>query len=293
MLIDASNCQNNNEVRTDGKPSESPPINSRLVLTDGNHYVYKGNCVEIMDSWATHELNCDLIFADPPFNIGHDYDICNDTKSKLDYLNFYGAFMSAAVPLLRTDGLLIINTPDDNVKKTENFAEYLGLQRVDWIIWHYRFGQCGRTKFISSHCHCLVYVKGGGPFSVGHTFNAEDVMVESDRYARYGDPRTLDSETPGKRVPLDVWDIPRVVGNAKERVAGHPNQLPEKYLDRIIRAYTNPGDLVLDPFGGTGTTAAVAKKLNRRSVSLELSMAYCNDIVHRLRDIDDAIATSM
>jgi site-specific DNA-methyltransferase (adenine-specific) len=113
-----------------------------------------------------------------------------------------------------------------------------------------------------------------------HTWNPDAVLVPSDRLTRYADPRTARSRTPGRRVPFDVWGLPddgphwgRVQGNNRERRAGHPNQLPEVYLERLVRAYTNPGDLVLDPFAGSGTTLVVARALGRPAVGIDVSAA--------------------
>jgi len=115
----------------------------------------------------------------------------------------------------------------------------LGLTMRNWIVWHYTFGPHQRKKFGRDHAHVLSYVHDPEHF----TFNDLDIQIESERQ-RSGDKRA----NPLGRVPGDVWTFPRLPGNARERT-GHPCQMPEAVLDRIIRAATNPGDLVLDPFG--------------------------------------------
>jgi site-specific DNA-methyltransferase (adenine-specific) len=77
----------------------------------------------------------------------------------------------------------------------------------------------------------------------------------------------------------------RVCGTFKERVKSHPCQMPEEVLERIIKASTNPGDLVLDPFCGSGTTCAVAKRLDRHYISFELDKVYFEESLERLRNI--------
>jgi site-specific DNA-methyltransferase (adenine-specific) len=74
----------------------------------------------------------------------------------------------------------------------------------------------------------------------------------------------------------------RVTGNSKERRKNHDNQLPEKYVGRLIQAYTNPGSTVLDPFGGSGTTIVVAEALKRSPITIERSAIYCESIRERL-----------
>lgn len=239
------------------------------------HHVYCDDCISLMRAWRGPHFRCPLIFADPPFNIGQNYDSHDDRMKPAEFYKFTEQWLCAASQLLTPNGIMCVNIPDDMVGLILSLCP---LQRIDWIIWHYRFGQCGWSKFISSHQHCLVYRNGDGP----HTFNADDILVESDRSSKYNDSRTLDSETPGLRVPLDVLTIPRITGNSKERLVNHPNQLPEAYLTTLIKAYSNAGEFVLDPFGGSGTTAICAKRLGRWSVSIEKSAVYCADIVARL-----------
>jgi DNA modification methylase len=78
-----------------------------------------------------------------------------------------------------------------------------------------------------------------------------------------------DKRAAGPRVPDDVWQFPRLVGNANERIKGHPCQLPEVLLERVILSSTAPGDNLLDPMAGTGTTLRVAQRLGRRYVGIE------------------------
>ena len=92
----------------------------------------------------------------------------------------------------------------------------------------------------------------------------------------------------GMRVPLDVWYGPywgRVQGNNKERRSKHHNQLPEPYLERVIRACSRPGGLVVDPFCGSGTAATVARALGRRSISIEQSKAHAKDAWERITKV--------
>lgn len=95
--------------------------------------------------------------------------------------------------------------------------------------------------------------------------------------------------TGGKRLPGTVWGVPsdgpywgRVQGNSKERRPAHPNQLPEVYLERLLKAYTNTGDKVLDPFAGSGTTITVAAALGRQCDTIDVSRASCQSVVERL-----------
>lgn len=117
-----------------------------------------------------------------------------------------------------------------------------------------------------------------------YTFNATDIEVE----ARTGAVRKLmdyrkEIPTPYKttKVPGNTWYIPRVRYRMSE-YEEHPSQKPEALLERIIKASSNPGDIVLDPFGGTFTTCAVAQRLGRRSIGIELQTDYVKTGLRRL-----------
>ena len=135
--------------------------------------------------------------------------------------------------------------------------------------------------------------------AVDWTPSTDAIRVPSARELVYGDRRA----NPTGRLPDDTWVLrpqdlpegfaadgdtwyfPRVCGTFKERSGWHGCQMPEQLLGRIIRASSNPGDVVLDPFGGSGTTLAVAKKLGRSFLGLELSEAYAARINERLAGI--------
>jgi DNA modification methylase len=85
------------------------------------------------------------------------------------------------------------------------------------------------------------------------------------------------------KIPDDVWEFSRVCGTFHERLGDHPCQMPESLLERIIKASSKEGDLVLDPFGGTGTTAAVASRLKRDFITIDISKRYYNVIIKRLQ----------
>lgn len=249
--------------------------------------IHYGDCRLVIDDNISTWRECfDFIFADPPFNVKQEYDVYYDGLTDEEFIKFFAEWISYCAQCLRPGGVFAINIPDQLVLMTLQTMQLLELPRIAWVIWHYRFGQCNDSNWINSKAHCLIFQLPGGM----QTWNPDAVMVESDRASKYNDSRTMFTATPGKRVPLDVWSVEndgafwgRVQGNSNERAIGHPNQLPEKYLERLIRAYTNVGDLVLDPFGGTGTTATVARALGRQCVTIDISEQYCVDIAERVK----------
>jgi DNA modification methylase len=224
-----------------------------------------GDCVEILRQ--AKEPFADLVFADPPFNIGYKYDKYHDKKASEKYLAWTRDWIGACAGVLKTHGSFYIAIGDEYAAQIKLIMEdELGLTMRNWIIWHYTFGQQTKNKFARSHTHILYFVKDAKNF----VFNDGMVRVISDRQKKYSDKRA----NPAGKMPDDVWnEYPRICGTFNERT-GFPCQMPESLLARIIRVSSNEGDWVLDPFCGSGTTAVVAHKLQRFYTSIDISESY-------------------
>lgn len=241
----------------------------------------------------------DLAFADPPFNIGYEYDEYEDRLESEQYLDWCENWLKEVVRLLKPDGTFWLAIGDEYAAELKVMMQRtLGLTCRSWVIWYYTFGVNCKNKFSRSHAHLFHMVKDPKQF----TFNADDpaIRVPSARQLVYGDKRA----NPKGRLPDDTWilrpqDIPesfqadedtwyfpRINGTFKERQGWHGCQMPEQLLGRIIRACSNPEEVVLDPFTGSGTTLAVAKKLNRQYLGFELSAEYGARAQQRLTDIE-------
>jgi DNA modification methylase len=215
----------------------------------------------------------DLVFGDPPFGIDFDYGDgqYRDNLNLDEYLAFSRKWISRANRTLRPGGTFWIAIGDEYAAELCTIAKGFGLTMRNWCIWYYTFGPHLTAKFGRNKAHLLYFVKGDG-----FTFNPDEIRVESERQ-RMGDPRA----NPEGRVPGDVWEVPRLPGNAKERT-GHPCQMPEEVLARIILSTSKPNGLVLDPFGGSFVTAAVCKEHGRRCVSGDISEQFYREGIERL-----------
>jgi len=253
--------------------------------------LYTGDCLELFSRLEDETI--DLIFADPPFNIGYDYDIYDDSRDAQTYLKWTLAWGREVVRVLQPSGTFWLAIGDEFAAELKVlFHRELGLSLRSWVIWYYTFGVHCTRKFARSHAHLFYFVKDSKRF----TFNDREIRVPSARQLIYFDARA----NPEGRLPddtwilrpqdvpdgfapeSDTWYVPRVCGTFKERAGWHGCQMPEQVLGRIIRACSNPGDIVLDPFGGSGTTLVVAKKLHRRYLGFELSPDYAEAITTRL-----------
>jgi site-specific DNA-methyltransferase (adenine-specific) len=240
----------------------------------------------------------DLAFADPPFNIGYEYDVYHDKRAKADYLAWTDRWLAAVRRVLRPTGSFYVAIGDEFAAEIKVRLDGLGLEMRNWIVWHYTFGVHCKKKFTRSHAHIFYYVAD----AKAYTFNADTVRVPSARQTTYADRRAnplgrmpddtwvLRPQEDGRMFQPgeDTWYVSRVCGTFKERT-GHPCQMPEALLERIIRVSSNPGDLVLDPFAGSGTTLAVAKKLGRRYLGIELSEEYAVGVRRRLDAVPEPI----
>lgn len=235
----------------------------------------------------------DLVFADPPFNIGYQYDVYEDRKSADEYLNWTNGWGEQVRRILKPTGTFWLAIGDDFAAELKVlFTRELGFCCRSWVIWYYTFGVNCTRKFNRSHTHLLHFVKNPKDF----TFNADPIRVPSARQLVYQDVRA----NPSGRLPDDTWVLrpqdlpegfqasedtwyyPRVCGTFKERAGFHGCQMPERILGRIIEVSSNPGELVLDPFGGSGSTLIVAKKLGRDFMGFEYSENYAERIRQRL-----------
>jgi len=237
-----------------------------------------GDCIDVLSK--VHKPFADLIFADPPFNIGYKYDKYHDKVKTKNYIAWTKDWMTACKKVLKPDGSFYIAIGDEYAANVKIIADELGLFMRNWLIWHYTFGQQMKKKFARSHTHIFYFVNDKKSF----TFNDHAVRIPSDRQLYYNDKRA----NPAGKMPDDVWNgYSRVCGTFKERAGWHPCQMPENLLKRIIAVSSNPKDCVLDPFSGSGTTAAAAYQLGRNYVGVEISQSYVEKAKKRLAELKD------
>jgi len=256
--------------------------------------VYHRDCLAGMRE--IEDGSVDLVFADPPFNIGYQYDAYDDKLEAEQYLDWSRRWTAEVVRVLKPDGTFWLAIGDEYAAELKLIlTREHGLACRSWVIWYYTFGVHCKKKFGRSHTHLFYTVKDPRHF----TFNDEAIRVPSARQLVYGDRRAhprgrLPDDTwilrpqdlpDGFRPDEDTWYFPRVCGTFKERAGWHGCQMPEQLLGRIIRACSNEGERVLDPFAGSGTTLAVAKKLRRHFLGFELSENYWQQIRTRLASI--------
>mgnify|MGYP006271480841 FL=1 len=294
---------NPSTAQPDAPSAAAPPIGRVAV----------GDCLALMATWP--EDSVDLVFADPPYNIGYDYDQYDDRRDDADYVAWTRDWVDACARLLKPTGSMYILIGDEYAAETRLHLKQLEregrLVFRNWIVWHYTFGQNCRSKFNRSHAHLFYVVGSDAHASSGvkwkatdppFAFNREAIAVPSARQTTYADARAnpkgklpddtwylrpQDAEADGQLAYFtpdqDTWYLSRLCGTFRERVGWHPCQLPEALLERIVKLSSNPGDVVFDPFVGSGTTLTVAALHGRRWLGCEMSEEYAEKATQRIR----------
>ena len=242
--------------------------------------VYHGSCIDVLKTIPDESI--DLIFADPPYNIGKQFGDFKDLwKSDKDYASWCYEWLELCIQKLKPNGSLYVMTSTQAVPYLDIWLREK-MAVLSRIMWHYDSSGVQAKKYYGSMYEPILFcVKN----PKNYTFNSQDFEVE----AKTGAVRKLidyrkEVPTPynTKKVPGNVWYFPRVRYRMAE-YEEHPTQKPEALLERIIKASSNVGDIILDPFSGTFTTCAVAHKLGRKSIGIELNEEYVKIGIRRLK----------
>jgi len=249
------------------------------------HKIIQGDSLEILFN-EVEENSIDLIFVDPPYNIGKNFNGHKDKwATDEDYLNWCYKWIDLCIKKLKSNGSMYIMTSTQFMPFFDIFIRKK-LTILSRLVWYYdSSGVQAKNYYGSMYEPILFCVKN--PES--YTFNADEILVEAKTGAkrklidyRKNPPQVYSSE----KVPGNVWEFARVRYRMDE-YENHPTQKPVALLERIIKASSNVGDTVLDPFSGTFTTSFVAKQLNRKSIGIELQEDYVKIGLRRLRLTDE------
>jgi site-specific DNA-methyltransferase (adenine-specific) len=246
-----------------------------------NHKIFFGDAIEVLKN-EIEDNSIDLIFIDPPYNIGK---VFNGNKEEWEneeiYLNWCYEWLDLCLNKLKDTGSIYVMNATQNMPFIDIYLRKKATI-LSRIMWHYDSSGVQAKKYFGSLYEPILFaVKNKNKY----TFNYEDIMIE----AKTGSKRNL-IDYRGKepkpynttKVPGNTWYYPRVRYRMPE-YEEHPSQKPEALLERIIEVSSNEGDIILDPFSGTFTTSAVAKKLNRKSIGIEIEEEYVKTGLRRLK----------
>ena len=231
-----------------------------------------GDCMEVLRMMKSGTV--DLIFADPPYNLGKDFGNPSDQwNCAADYIAWCKRWIDECMRVLKDSGTAYLMFATQYMPHFDIYIseKYHVLCR---IVWAYDSSGVQSKKMFGSLYEPILMAHKDAKQPA--TFNAQEILVEAKTGAtrklmdyRKNPPKPYHAE----KVPGNVWTFPRVRYKMAE-YENHPTQKPESLLERIILASSNPGELVLDPFAGSFTASAVAVRLGRAAVGIELNEDY-------------------
>jgi adenine-specific DNA-methyltransferase len=246
--------------------------------------LYTADCLTAMKQLPSAFI--DLTVTSPPYNIGKEYE---KNLSLDEYLSWCGEWISEVHRLTSAVGAFWLNL--GYVEKPGRAKAiplpYLLWDRVPFcllqeIVWNYGAGVAARLSFSPRNEKFLWYVKDPDQY----TFNLDEVRDPDVKYPNQKKNGKLKCNPLGKN-PSDVWNFPKVTSGtdrASVERTPHPAQFPMAVIERIVKACSNEGDLLLDPFMGSGTTAMVALSLNRPVIGFEISEKYLQIAIQRIEN---------
>ena len=256
---------------------------SQHFTPDADVVLYPGDCLELLREIPDETVT--LVVTSPPYNIGKPYE---KKLSLQTYLNQQKAVIAESVRILKPEGSIcwqVGNYVDNgeivplDILLYPIFKEF-GLRLRNRIVWTFGHGLHAKRRFSGRYEVILWFTK-----SDQYVFNLDAVRVPQKYPLKKhfkGPHKGLPSGHPLGKNPGDVWEIPNVKANHVEKTE-HPAQFPVELIERLVLALTRPGDWVLDPFIGVGTTAIAALIHGRRAIGAEIVPRYVEIALERLR----------
>jgi len=250
------------------------------ILGNSTHQIIYADALETLKTLPINSI--DLIIADPPYNIGKNFNgFIEKWPTEKAYLEWCYEWLDLCIDRLKPNGSLYLMAATQFMPF---FDIYLRdkLHILSRIVWAYDSASVQAKKYFGSMYEPILFcVKNKN----NYTFNAKDILVEAKTGAKrklIDYRKSIPSVYNSEKVPGNVWEFTRVRYRMNE-YENHPTQKPTSLMERIIKASSNEGDVLLDPFAGTFTTSFVAKELNRKSISIELELEYVKIGLRRLQ----------
>ncbi len=250
-------------------------------ISDFLDQIIQGDSLQVLKEIPSDSI--DMVFADPPFNLGKKYNSYSDRKKEIEYLDWAREWLYEIVRVTKPTGSIFVHNIPKWLIYFGNILNEIAIFR-HWISWDAMGAPLGKT-LLPNHYGILYYVKTDD-------FKFYDIRIPHPRCRScniilkdYGGKKHLIH--PFGVLASDVWtDIHRI--RHKKRRDEHPCQLPEPLLERLILMATDEGDIVLDPFIGTGTTAVAAKKLGRHFIGIDIDPHYVEISRKKLENVRES-----
>jgi site-specific DNA-methyltransferase (adenine-specific) len=238
------------------------PAVSRLI---------QGDCLEELAKLPA--ASAQLIIADPPYNLGKDFGIWNEDKESSRWLPWSKEWLRACERVLAPNGSIFVYGIHRHLCWLQCYLYELALTYRRQIIWHYENGFAGYSKTLAAHYEPLLW------FSKGESFTYLPIRepyksVERLKYKVTKNGKVW-TPNPAGRLVGDIWNFPTLAGRRfRDEKVEHPTQKPLALSARIVEHFSNPGDVVLVPFAGSGTECVAAAQAGRRYIGIEINPRY-------------------
>lgn len=274
-------------------------VNTNTYINKVESFSYKGNttstiinddCLKVLKELPSNSV--DFCFADPPYNVDKKYDNCDDDVDIIEYFDWCDKWLSELARIIKPGRTVaVLNIPQWAIRHFKCLNKLLKFQ--DWIIWE---GLSVPVRMIMpAHYSVICFTKEQAndlPF-----YNLEHSLLEIKSINTYKEFYCIRNSCIKKREKENIedktqvtnlwWDIHRLKHNSQR--VDHPTQLPPIFMERLISIFTKEGDLVLDPFNGSGTTSLCAEMLGRKYFGVELSPKYYGIAIQRHQELQMGI----
>jgi len=281
------------ERRFDGRYEEVDRILRKYLgkpyYSDGGFILYQGSCVDFLERLHGSDVNIELALTSPPYNIGKEYE---QPLTLEEYLVWCSRWMNQIHSIISAHGAFWLNlgyleVPGKGLCVPIPYLlwDKSPFYMVQEIVWTYGAGVTAKNRLSPRNEKWLFYVKD----SRKYTFNLDEIRDPNVKYPNQKKNGKYRCNPLGKN-PSDVWEFPKVTTgkdrSSKERT-GHPAQFPLGVVERIVKASSNPADVVLDPFAGSCSVGIAATGLARVFVGFEIRADYCQLAVNRFKEFQD------
>jgi len=273
------------------------PSNDKIEINDfeyngeNDSMIINGDCLNVLKDIPSNSV--DFCFADPPYNVNKKYDSWDDAIDIREYFNWCDKWITELARVIKPGKTVaILNIPQLAVRHFKYLKNILTFQ--DWILWE---GLSLPVRMIMpAHYSIICFTKGESDIIHGISRNSPSLLEQESltttkefycNRASCVNKRKKDKIADKSKITNLWWDIHRLKHNSKR--VDHPTQLPPMFMYRLISLFTDEGDVVLDPFNGSGTTTLCADKLNREYFGIELSKKYYNLSLNRHLELKNRI----
>ncbi len=247
-----------------------------------NNTIINNDCIEGIKKLKPESV--DLIVADPPYNLNKNFGKWDERRNKDKWLPWSKEWLNECERVLRPGGSIFVYGIHHHLCWLQCHMYEIGLNYRRQIIWYYENGFSGYKKTLQAHYEPLLW------FSKGETYTYNEIREPYKSKERLKNKITKNGKVwtphPDGRMAGDVWQFPTLAGRRfQDEKVKHPTQKPLSISERIIKHFSNEGELVLIPFAGSGSECVAAKKLNRNYIGYELNEDYIAIANKRLTDI--------